>query len=101
MSRKSTFKKLEENNGDVYKEVFDILLKVLDNVIKAPENIKYRKLRLSNEIVSNKLIPAIGALECLFDFGFQEVCNILYCFSKFESLLYLVKFLFSFRPMNS
>ncbi|KAK7576058.1 hypothetical protein V9T40_012344 [Parthenolecanium corni] len=72
MSRKSTFKKLEENNGDVYKEVFDILLKVLDNVIKAPENIKYRKLRLSNEIVSNKLIPAIGALECLFDFGFQE-----------------------------
>lgn len=78
MSRKSTFKKLEENNEDVYREVFDILLKILDNVIKAPANVKYRKLRLSNEIVSNKLIPAIGALECLFEFGFLEVRDISY-----------------------
>lgn len=69
----SVFKSLEENDRYVCLEVSEILLKVLDNILKAPQNPKYRKLRLQNEIVSKKLLPAIGAMECLFAFGFEEV----------------------------
>ncbi|XP_065226688.1 peptide-N(4)-(N-acetyl-beta-glucosaminyl)asparagine amidase [Planococcus citri] len=65
-------KTLEENEHEVYLEVTDILLRIIDNVLNSPRNPKFRKLRLGNDIVSNKLIPAIGAMECLFHLGFQE-----------------------------
>lgn len=68
----SVLNNLEENDRYVFLEVTKILLRILDNVIKAPENPKYRKLQLKSETISKKLIPAIGAMECLFEFGFQE-----------------------------
>lgn len=66
-------KSLEENEHQVYLEVTDILLRIIDNVLQSPKNPKFRRLRLGNDIVSNKLIPAIGAMECLFKIGFEEV----------------------------
>lgn len=72
----SVLNNLEENDRYVFLEVTKILLRILDNVIKAPENPKYRKLQLKSETISKKLIPAIGAMECLFEFGFQEVSYI-------------------------
>jgi peptide-N4-(N-acetyl-beta-glucosaminyl)asparagine amidase len=64
---------LEENPEDVYLETTSVLLKLVDNVIKNPSNPKYRSIKLGNPTVSSKLIPAVGAMECLFEMGFQEV----------------------------
>ncbi|KAL5004691.1 hypothetical protein ScPMuIL_018147 [Solemya velum] len=50
----------------------EILLKLANNILNSPTNPKYRKLRLANETVQNKLLPVSGAMECLFDMGFVE-----------------------------
>jgi peptide-N4-(N-acetyl-beta-glucosaminyl)asparagine amidase len=64
---------LEENPEDVYLETTSVLLKLVENVIKNPSNPKYRNIRLGNSTVANKLLPAVGAMECLFEMGFEEV----------------------------
>lgn len=66
---------LEENPEDVYLETTSVLLKLVDNVIKNPSNPKYRSIKLGSPTVSNKLIPVVGAMECLFEMGFQEVSS--------------------------
>jgi len=68
---------LEENPTEVYLEVSSILLNVVDNVLHYPSNPKYRKLRLENKLVSTVLLPSIGAMECLFEIGFQEVSRLI------------------------
>nr|CAD7574116.1 unnamed protein product [Timema californicum] len=49
-----------------------VLLKLIENVIQNPTNPKFRRIRLANPTVANKLLSAIGAMECLFEVGFQE-----------------------------
>ena len=62
------------NNGDeVFFQASEILLKFADNIMKDPENEKYRKIRVGNPIISEKLLPVSGAIECLFEMGFIEV----------------------------
>lgn len=67
---------LEENPEDVYLETTSVLMKLVDNVIKNPSNPKYRSIRLGNPTIANKLLPAIGAMECLFEMGFKEVSTL-------------------------
>jgi peptide-N4-(N-acetyl-beta-glucosaminyl)asparagine amidase len=67
---------LEENPEDVYLETTSVLLKLVDNVIKNPSNPKYRNIKLGNPTVSSKLLPVVGAMECLFEMGFQEVSTL-------------------------
>lgn len=73
MTEPSCLKDLEENSFDIYCKVSSIILKLLDNIIKEPTNPKYRRLRIGNATVSGTLLPAIGAMECLFYIGFKEV----------------------------
>lgn len=68
---------LEENTEDVYLETTSLLLKLVDNVLRNPSNPKYRSIRLGNPTIANKLLPAVGAMECLFEMGFQEVSSAL------------------------
>lgn len=67
---------LEENTQALYLETTSLLLKLVDNIIKNPSNPKYRCIRLGNPTVANKILPAVGAMECLFEMGFQEVSDI-------------------------
>jgi peptide-N4-(N-acetyl-beta-glucosaminyl)asparagine amidase len=66
---------LEENPKGLYLETTAVLLKLVDNVIKNPSNPKYRCIRLANSTVASKILPAVGAMECLFEMGFQEVSS--------------------------
>ena len=64
---------VEDNPQELFLEAARILLKFADNVINNPNEPKYRKIRLGNPMVENKLLPVSGALECLFEMGFIEV----------------------------
>ncbi|XP_067001285.2 peptide-N(4)-(N-acetyl-beta-glucosaminyl)asparagine amidase isoform X2 [Anabrus simplex] len=63
---------LEENPAEVFLDSTSILLKLMDNVIRNPSNPRYRSIRIANPTVSKKLMSAIGAMECLFEIGFEE-----------------------------
>ncbi|KAJ8880125.1 hypothetical protein PR048_016588 [Dryococelus australis] len=65
-------KALEENPRPLYDKTTLLLLKIVDNIIREPHNPKFRTLRLDNAVVIDKLIPVIGAMECLFEIGFEE-----------------------------
>jgi len=67
-------KSLDENEADVRHEARRALLDICHNILKSPHDDKFRELRLDNEIVIEKLLPAVGAMECLFDIGYIEVC---------------------------
>ena len=71
--KSSVTKLVNENSVEDFLKASDILLKFASNVIKNPTDQKYRKIRLGNPVVELKLIPVSGALECLFEMGFEEV----------------------------
>lgn len=65
---------LEENaDVEVYAAGVNILLKLLENVIREPYNLKYRKIRFENKIIKEKLLSLPGALELLHSIGFEQV----------------------------
>lgn len=64
---------LEKNFKSVYIEGISILLRLLDNIIREPDNIKFRKIKLDNKIIKDKLMPVIGIREVLIQIGFIEV----------------------------
>lgn len=63
---------LKENDAQNVKEVCRILLKLCSNILQNPKDPKYRRILLSNTTLSNKLLPASGAIESLFEIGFIE-----------------------------
>ena len=64
---------LTKNSPDVFLDVSELLLRFADNIIKNPSSEKYRKIRVANPIVQKRLLPVEGAIECLFEMGFEEV----------------------------
>ena len=63
---------LADNSDTVMNDAKDILIKLLSNVLKEPNNTKYRAVKLTNKTIEEKLIPASGAFEILFSVGFEE-----------------------------
>ncbi|XP_014205017.1 peptide-N(4)-(N-acetyl-beta-glucosaminyl)asparagine amidase [Copidosoma floridanum] len=63
---------LKDNEESVRQDAQRVLLKICDNILKFPKEIKYRKINLSDTIFSTQLLPAAGAVECLFEAGFEE-----------------------------
>ena len=75
----NSVKMLFENPANEALSAAEVLLKVANNILNNPENPKYRTLKVGNAIVSTKLLPVSGAMECLFEMGFEEVsCRLLF-----------------------
>ena len=68
----STVLLLNDNGDDVKKDACDILIKLFGNIVKDPQNIKYRQIKLANPKIEQKLLVASGAFEVLFSVGFEE-----------------------------
>lgn len=68
-----SFFALEENANEVYLECTEVLIGIAKNVLNQPYNTKFRSISLGSSVVANKLLPANGAMECLFEMGFKEV----------------------------
>ncbi|XP_046859162.1 monothiol glutaredoxin-S11-like [Xenia sp. Carnegie-2017] len=66
------FRELLENSPDAFDSASQLLLRIANNVIKEPKEIKYRTLKLSTNTFQNKLLPVKGAVECLFAMGFED-----------------------------
>lgn len=63
------------NNHTHYVDAVTILLKILDNIIREPNNVKYRTIRLENKIIKEKLLAVVGMRALLEQIGFVEVRN--------------------------
>lgn len=69
-------KSLENGNNQThYIDAVTILLKILDNILREPNNAKYRTIRLENKIVKEKLLALVGMRALLKQIGFVEVCK--------------------------
>lgn len=61
------------NNHTHYIDAVTILLKILDNIIREPNNAKYRSIRLENKTIKEKLLALVGMRTLLDQIGFIEV----------------------------
>ncbi|XP_062385128.1 peptide-N(4)-(N-acetyl-beta-glucosaminyl)asparagine amidase [Sardina pilchardus] len=61
-----------ENPNEVFLDVSKILLTYADNILRNPNENKYKSIRIGNPTFSTKLLPVRGAVECLFEMGFEE-----------------------------
>ncbi len=52
--------------------IISTLKKVVDNIIRDPEEMKYRSLPLSNKLVIERILQAEGAVELLSSIGFVQ-----------------------------
>ncbi|KAK7124588.1 hypothetical protein R3I94_018836 [Phoxinus phoxinus] len=61
-----------ENPNEVFLDVSKLLITYADNILRNPNEDKYRSIRIGNPTFSTKLLPVKGAVECLFEMGFEE-----------------------------
>ncbi|XP_075778144.1 peptide-N(4)-(N-acetyl-beta-glucosaminyl)asparagine amidase isoform X2 [Pelodiscus sinensis] len=61
-----------QNAQDIFLEASRLLLTYADNIIRHPNEEKYRSIRIGNPAFSTRLLPVRGAVECLFEMGFEE-----------------------------
>ncbi|KAF7656148.1 hypothetical protein LDENG_00045790 [Lucifuga dentata] len=61
-----------ENPNEIFLDVAKLLLTYADNILRSPNEEKYRSIRIGNPTFSTKLLPVRGAVECLFEMGFEE-----------------------------
>lgn len=61
-----------ENPVEVFLDVSKLLITYADNILRNPNEDKYRSIRIGNPTFSTKLLPVKGAVECLCEMGFEE-----------------------------
>lgn len=64
---------LNENEISIRNNAGCVLLKLCEKILHSPEEEIYRIIYLNDPDVLEKLLPANGAMECLFEIGFIEV----------------------------
>uniref|UniRef100_UPI00398F8418 peptide-N(4)-(N-acetyl-beta- glucosaminyl)asparagine amidase n=1 Tax=Pristiophorus japonicus TaxID=55135 RepID=UPI00398F8418 len=63
---------LSDNPEPLFLDASELLLKYADNILRNPNEDKYKSIKIGNQAFSNRLLPVKGAVECLFEMGFQE-----------------------------
>ncbi|CAL1531847.1 unnamed protein product [Lymnaea stagnalis] len=63
---------VNENAYEEFMTASKILIKFAVNILENPSESKYRRIRISNPTIQNKLLNVAGGMECLFEMGFQE-----------------------------
>ncbi|KAM6222773.1 peptide-N(4)-(N-acetyl-beta-glucosaminyl)asparagine amidase isoform 1-T1 [Rhynchocyon petersi] len=61
-----------QNTPEIFLEASKLLLTYADNILRNPNDEKYRSIRIGNAAFSTRLLPVRGAVECLFEMGFEE-----------------------------
>ncbi|XP_057595480.1 peptide-N(4)-(N-acetyl-beta-glucosaminyl)asparagine amidase isoform X3 [Hippopotamus amphibius kiboko] len=61
-----------QNTPETFLEASKLLLTYADNILRNPNDEKYRSIRIGNATFSTRLLPVRGAVECLFEMGFEE-----------------------------
>ncbi|XP_005081043.1 peptide-N(4)-(N-acetyl-beta-glucosaminyl)asparagine amidase [Mesocricetus auratus] len=61
-----------QNTPETFLEASKLLLTYADNILRNPHDEKYRSIRIGNTAFSTRLLPVRGAVECLFEMGFEE-----------------------------
>ncbi|XP_044533848.1 peptide-N(4)-(N-acetyl-beta-glucosaminyl)asparagine amidase isoform X1 [Gracilinanus agilis] len=61
-----------QNPRETFLEASKLLLTYADNILRNPDDEKYRSIRIGNAAFSTRLLPVRGAVECLFEMGFEE-----------------------------
>lgn len=64
---------MNENDTHTRDEALHLLSDICNKILTCPTNVQYRDVLLNDSTVINKLLPAVGAMECLFNVGFVEV----------------------------
>ena len=70
--RPACCEQLLENERQVMIDAVKVLIRCADNILKNPAESKFRSLPVANSMVQQCLLPAYGAIECLFEMGFVE-----------------------------
>ncbi|XP_066484049.1 peptide-N(4)-(N-acetyl-beta-glucosaminyl)asparagine amidase [Tiliqua scincoides] len=71
-ARSRAVRELCQNPTETFLEASRLLLTYADNIIRHPSEEKYRSIRIGNQTFSTRLLPVRGAVECLFEMGFEE-----------------------------
>ncbi|CAM0911901.1 unnamed protein product [Alopecurus aequalis] len=75
-----TLKKNHKDDNARVRRAFQILLKIIANIVKNPEDEKFRRIRLSNPVFKDKVGSLKGGVEFLELCGFQKPRNNSYLF---------------------
>ena len=63
---------LLDNERQVMIDAVRVLIRCAANILRSPAETKFRRVPLANSKVQQCLLPAYGAIECLFEMGFIE-----------------------------
>lgn len=63
---------LENNSADAARTALTTVLTMVNNVLRAPDEAKFRSIKLTNATVRSKVASADGAIELLGSLGFNE-----------------------------
>lgn len=64
-----------KNTKEEYLEAVRILLLLLDNILKYPNELKYRSIRIENKLVKERLLTLEGLNELLIAIGFKRTAS--------------------------
>ncbi|CAH1249561.1 NGLY1 [Branchiostoma lanceolatum] len=63
---------LLSNPSSIFLDCSELLLRYAENIIRNPQEPKFRTIRLENQVVRSRLVPIPGALDCLKAMGFTQ-----------------------------